>query len=134
LLTDTNGIPVGLAVGAANENDITLVEATMESIPVLRPLPTCDAPQHLCLDKGYDAKWLRWAITFWGLTPHIRSRGEEKKEDSDTPVRRWVVERGHSWANRSRRILVRWEKKINNYTAMLHLNFALIIFGKLITG
>jgi transposase len=132
LLTDTNGIPVGLAVEAANENDITLVAATMESIPVLRPLTAVDV--HLCLDKGYDAKWLRWAITFWGMTPHIRSRGEEKKRDPDKPARRWVVERSHSWMNRSRRILVRWEKKVRNYTAFLHLSCAVTIFNKLITG
>lgn len=84
LLTDTNGIPIGLAVGAANENNITLVEATMKSIPLLRPLIATDV--HLCLDKGYDAKWLRRAIVFWGMTPHIRSRGEERKRDSEQPA------------------------------------------------
>jgi transposase len=119
-------------VGAANENDITLVEATMESIPVLRPLTSANV--HLCLDKGYDAKWLCWAITFWGMTPHIRSRGEERRRDTDKPARRWVVERSHSWMNRSRRILVRWEKKAQNYTAFLHLSCALTIFNQLITG
>ncbi|MCL2001609.1 MAG: IS5 family transposase [Planctomycetes bacterium] len=132
--TDANGIPVGLAVAAANENDITLVAATMESIPVLRPLPTEEAPQHLCLDKGYDARWLRWAISFWGLTPHIRSRGEEAKRDPGVPARRWVMERTHSWLNRSRRILIHWEKRLANYTAMLHLRCAILVFGKLIAG
>jgi putative transposase len=28
-----------------------------------------------------------------------------------------VVERAHSWLNRSRRLLVRWEKKAENYLA-----------------
>lgn len=77
---------MGLAVGGANEPDITLAVATMERIPVLRPLPTEEAPQHLCLDKGYDAHWLRWSIVLWGLTPHFRMRGEEVLEKSEHPA------------------------------------------------
>jgi len=43
-----------------------------------------------------------------------RARGEEAKliqEECSVQARRWVVERTHSWMNRFRRILVRWEKK-----------------------
>lgn len=134
MLTDTNGIPVGLAVDGANTPDIKLVADTLASIPVVRPTPTEESPQHLCLDKGYDAKWLRYSLGLWGLVPHVRSRGEEAKRDPACPARRWVVERGHSWLNRSRRLLVRWEKKVANYTAMLHLRCALTVFGKLILG
>jgi hypothetical protein len=43
-------IPAGLSVGAADGNDIALVEATMENVPVLRPLAAANV--HLCLDKG----------------------------------------------------------------------------------
>ena len=43
-------------------------------------------------------------------------------------ARRWVVERTHSWLNRFRRLLIRWEKKAENYLAMLHLAFAIICF------
>ena len=58
-------------------------------------------------------------------TPHIRSRGEEKtqRRRGHRP-RRWVVERVHSWLNRYRRILVRWDKKAANYGGLLHLVFA----------
>jgi putative transposase len=35
-----------------------------------------------------------------------------------------VVERTHSWMHRFRRLLVRWEKKTENYVAMLHLTCA----------
>ncbi len=33
--------------------------------------------------------------------------------------------------NRSRRLLVRWEKKAENYVAFIHLACAQLIFGKL---
>ena len=54
LLTEANGVPVGLAVDGANRNDFKMMQATLESIPVKRPKPTRKKPQGLCLDKGYD--------------------------------------------------------------------------------
>jgi len=50
----------------------------------------------------------------FGFTAHIRSRGEEAKaikREAGFRARRWVVERTHSWLNRFRRILTRWEKR-----------------------
>ena len=41
-------------VAGANVHDTKLLEATLEAIVVERPQPTDEAPQHLCLDKGYD--------------------------------------------------------------------------------
>gem|GEM_PF-2804480 len=35
--------------------------------------------------------------------------------------RHWVAERTHSWMNRFRRLLIRWEKRIENDIGMLHL-------------
>jgi putative transposase len=68
----------------------------------------------------------------WDYTPHIKSRGEEAKELRSNPrkrARRWVVERSHSWINRFRRLLIRWEKKADNYQAMLHFAFAIITWN-----
>jgi putative transposase len=41
-----------------------------------------------------------------------------------------VVERTHSWPNRSRLLLVRWEKKVEQYLAFLHLACAQLIFAR----
>ncbi|MBV9282001.1 MAG: transposase, partial [Chloroflexi bacterium] len=38
------------------------------------------------------------------------------------------VERTHSWMNRFRRLLIRWEKKVDNYLGFLHLACAWIAF------
>jgi len=65
----------------------------------------------------------------FGFTAHIRSRGEEAKaikREAGFRARRWVVERTHSWLNRFRRILTRWEKRADTYLAMLHLVCGLI--------
>ncbi len=124
-------MPIGLAVAGANRNDMKLVRTTIESIVVDRPKPTAEHPQGLCLDKGYDFQEVRDILAEFGFTAHIRARGEEAqaiKHEADFRARRWVVERAHSWLNRFRRILVRWEKKPENYTAFLHFACALIAF------
>ena len=128
VLTDARGMPIGLAVAGANVHDQKLVEATLDSIPVPRPRPSRRRKQHLCGDKGYDADTVRRAARRRRYTPHIRSRGEEHAQcRRGTRPRRWVVERIHSWMNRYRRILVRWEKKAANYVALLHLVFAHVL-------
>ena len=133
-MTDATGIPLGLAVSGANRQDMKLVEETLLSIPVLRSIPTEERPQHLCLDRGYDYPEVRRGTRQLGFTPHVRARGEEARRDPKHPARRWVVERTHSWSNRAKRLLVRWEKKAENYIAMLHLSFATLIFNKLLAG
>ena len=108
-----------------------LVRATLESIVVARPEPTEEEPQGMCLDKGYDYDEVRALLDEFGFTAHIRSRGEEAKDiaqEAGKRARRWVVERSHSWLNRFRRLLVRWEKKSENYLAFLHFACALIAF------
>ena len=83
----------------------------------------------MCLDKGYDFPEVYELAAEFGFTAHIRSRGEEAqalKREAGYRARRWVVERTHSWLNRFRRILVRWEKRADTYLAMLHLACGLI--------
>ncbi len=108
-----------------------LVRATLERIVVERPEPTAEQPQGMCLDKGYDYDEVRDILQEFGFTAHIRSRSAEAKElaqEAGKRARRWVVERTHSWMNRFRRILVRWEKKPEHYLAFLHFACALIAF------
>jgi putative transposase len=95
LLTEANGVPVGLAVEGANRHDKVLVEATLESIPVDRPEPTAERPQGMCLDKGYDYDDTRELVREFGFTAHVRARGEEAqalKREAGYKARRWVVE------------------------------------------
>jgi len=124
-------VPIGLAVDGANRNDFKMMKATLESIPVKRPKPTRKRPQGMCLDKGYDYDEARELADEFGYTTHIRARGEEAqaiKHEAGFKARRWVVERTHSWMNRFRRILTRWEKKAENYLGLLHLVCAIITY------
>jgi putative transposase len=130
LLTD-GGVPIGLAVEGANRQDCTLARATLTSLPSARPVPTADQPQGLCLDTAYDYDEVRALLTEFGGTVHIRARGEEAqalKQEAGYRSRRWVVERTHSGINRFRRMLIRWDKKVQNYLAFLRLACAYITY------
>lgn len=123
VLTEGTGVPIGVAIAGANRNDFKMARETIESIPVRRPRATNDHPQGMCLDKGYDYQEVRDLLDEFRFTAHIRARGEEAqrlKKRAGVKARRWVVERTHSWMNRFRRILTRWEKKVENYLAWLH--------------
>ena len=124
-------MPIGLVVDGANRTDMKLVEGTLQSIPIPRPAPTATTPQHLSLDKGYDYAAVRETVAAFGYTAHIRTRGEEATATQTVPgyrARRWIVERTHSWMNRFRRLLIRWEKHAANYLAFVHLACAWIAF------
>ena len=128
LLVEGQGIPVGVVVDGANRNDCKLVERTLDSIPIRRPKPTRKRPQHMCMDKGYDFEFVLRTLAEYNMLPHVRRRGEETRARGRRhgKPRRWVVERSHSWFNRFRRILVRWEKRASSYIGMLHLVCGLI--------
>jgi putative transposase len=110
-------------------NDFTLLRSTLESIVIARPDISAAAPQGICLDKGYDYPEVYELVGEYGLSPQIRSRGEEKQaleREAGFRARRWVVERTHSWLNRFRGLLIRWSKKPDNHRALLQLACGLI--------
>ena len=120
-------MPIGVAVAGANVHDQKLVAETFTSIPIRRPRSKPRKKQHLCADKGYDAQAVRLAARRRRYEVHIPHKGEpaSTRRRRGAKARRWVVERTHSWTNRARRLLIRWEKKAANYLAFVHLQFAL---------
>lgn len=116
-------------IAGANVNDYKLLAATLEAIVVDRPMPSLEAPQHLCLDKGYDNPVGRTAAPAYGHHPHIRRIGEEKLDNEGHkthPARRWVVERTLAWLSKCRALLVRYDKKGSNFLGLLQLACALL--------
>ena len=114
LQTDGQGIPLAIVAAGANRTDMKLLAATLDGVVIARPEPGEEARQHLSLDRGYDYESNRKEAASRGYEVHIPlPRGQERCQPyaEGRRPRRWVVERTHSWLNRSRRLLVRWEKK-----------------------
>ncbi len=131
LLTEGYGLPIGLTIEGANRHEMKLVRPTIGSIIVERPEPSEEQPQGMCLDKGYDFEEVRALLHEFGFTAHTRPRGEEAKDikrEAGFKARCWDIERALSWMNRFRRLLVRWDKKPENYLAFLHFACGLIAF------
>jgi putative transposase len=131
VLTDARGVVLGLVIGPANRHDLKLAMPTLDSQPLRRPQPSPRRPHHLCGDKAYDDAAFRKQLKRRHYLPHIKSRGEEVHERNahrHAKARRWVNERTQSWFNRFRRVLIRWEKKANNYLAILEFAAAWIAF------
>jgi putative transposase len=146
LLVDGRGAPLAVVVAGANRHDSPLLEPTLDAIAVQRPEPSDEAEQHLSADNGYQGKPSTKAAEARGYILHrpppkerSKTKGATKQKQAAEPkkkrepgkkARRWVVEVAHSWINRFRRLLVRWEKKTQNYLSMLYFACAIICWRK----
>jgi putative transposase len=122
VLTAGQGIPLAVVVAGANRHDMKRLADTVDAVVIERPEPTAQAPQPVCLDKGDDDAECRQVAEPQAYSPHIRSRGEEPRERREIPgyrARRWGVEVCHSWLNRVRKLLVRFETKLETHLALL---------------
>jgi putative transposase len=133
-------VPIAVVVSEANRHDMKklgeLLDATVLEPPVVPAgAPPEERPQ-LCLDRGYAYDHCRQAATSRGYVPHIppkASAAQPLPPPGDTarhPARRWVVEVAHSWFNRFRRLLIRWDKRKANYLGFLQLAACLIVYRK----
>ena len=130
VLPDGRGAPLSIVVTAANTHDKTTAIQTLDNIVVARPEKVVYRLHHLCLDKGYDYNDVIAGVLERDYILHAKKRGQTPvlRVGEKFTARRWVVERTHSWHNRFRRLLVRWEKTLRNYEAMIQLASNLIIF------
>ena len=132
VLTDQRGIPVSVVITSANTHDMKTATETLDGVIVERPLKK----QNLCLDKRYDYPEIERESTKRRYVPHIRHRGEEKEliKLRYYSAKRWVVERTNSWHNRFRKLLVRYEKKSENYLALVCLACCIIVYRRIVLG
>jgi len=121
-------------VGPANRHDVKLLAATLDGVVVERPEVREEKKQHLCLDKAYAGEPAQEVGQARGYEVHVPDKASAKKKRKRTggrrKPRRWVVEVTHSWLNRFRRLLVRWEKKAANYRSLLYFACAIICWRK----
>jgi len=134
LLVDGHGVPLSLVVTGANRHDGTQLEAVLDALVIERPEVTVEEPQHLCADNGYAGEPARQARVDRNDTAQVRPRAAEARATKTIPgfrARRWIVEAGHSWFNRLRKIDPRDEKTRASHEALHHLAAAIISWRKI---
>lgn len=133
-------MPLACIISEANRTDMKRLEAVLDAQVIEAPLATdadgLPVPRDLCLDRGYDYDACRDTAAAHGYRPHIPPKATAAQplpppgDPARHPARRWVVEVGHAWFNRFRRLLIRWDKKAANYLAFIQLAACLIISRK----
>lgn len=121
-----------MTLAPANRHDSLVLQDILEAVVVEPPNPS-EHEQHLCLDKAFDGAPSEATAKVFGYEPHIRRIGEEKLDEAGRkkrPARRWVVERTIAWLNRCRGILIRWDKKAENYLGLIQLACALLWYRR----
>jgi IS5 family transposase len=124
---------LSLIVTAANVNDGKRINEVLSAIVVQREPTPMRRSKHLCADAGYRSADNVRIIETHGYIPHVVDRRKEadmKRRDPKKKARRWVVEVCHSWFNRFRKLLVRYEKLERSFVALNHLAAAIIAFRK----
>jgi IS5 family transposase len=101
---DGRGVPLSLIVTGANRHDVSQLTAVLDAIVIAPP----KKQRYLYADKGYDGEVVREQIRARGYTPRVARK--KRKRGRPLKNRRWVVEAAHSWFNRFRKLLVRYEK------------------------
>ncbi len=134
-------MPVACIISGANRTDMKKLGDLRDALMIARPpvpdeTPDEERPQ-LCLDRGYDYDACWDTARAHGYVPHIPPKASTAQplpppgDPTRHPPRRWVVEVAHAWFNRFRRLLIRWEKKADNYLGLVQLAAVLIIYRKL---
>lgn len=131
IIVEGNGIVIGCALGAGNNHDSTLFAASIRSIPLFLKQPYY---KEMHLDSAYDSKRTHVILFNYYYVPRVTPNPRNTKSlvrPIKSEKKRWIVESAHSWMNRFRRLLVRFEKKASNYFALMQFSLSITTFNKL---
>ncbi|MFJ3498479.1 IS5 family transposase [Streptomyces sp. NPDC086091] len=126
LVVDRAGLPVSVAISAANTHDSLALQPLVMGIPPVRSPrgPRRRRPAKLHGDKGYDYPYLRRWLRERNIVPRIARRGIETSQRLGR--HRWVVERTMSWLSGCRRLHRRYERKPEHFLAFTAIATSLI--------
>lgn len=133
VLVDGEGVPLGIHLSPANPSEASLAHATLDNVAVPRSGPgrPRKKPERIIADKGYDARALWSSMKKKGIdfiAPHLSNRKRIFQDGRKLRryKRRWIVERTNAWLFNFRRLVVRYERKLDNFRAFIHIACALI--------
>jgi transposase len=127
VLVDGAGVPLGVHLSSANLAECQLAEATLAQVAK----PQRQKLRRIIADRGYDSRGLYDQMARQGielLAPHLSNRTNRFQDGRKLRRyrRRWIIERTNAWLFNFRRLVVRYERRIETYRAFLYLGCALI--------
>ena len=130
-LADASGLPLAVHAASASPHEVTLLEATLAASCV------GEEPERLIGDRAYDSDPLDGALQERGIemiAPHRRNRKKRKTQDGRKLrryKRRWKIERLFAWLSNFRRLVVRYERRVDNYLGLVKLGCIVILLRHL---
>ena len=124
VVTDADGLPLGMATAAASVSEQTLLVPALEDVPVEVPAGT-----PVVADKGHDSDPLRDELESEGFVPvipHRKNRVKPSRNDGRRLRRyrrRWKIERTNAWLHCYRALAVRWTHYLFVYGGLVYLAF-----------
>lgn len=125
IITDDNGVPVGIDIKKGNTHDINMLEDTLNSIPI-----DIYSTEYLIGDKGYcigdeQSKELYKKYLLDLITPRKRNSRRIFSDEYNQVRRkklkgRFVVEQTFGWLKKYKRIRNRCDKKINIFSSFIY--------------
>jgi transposase len=134
ILTDRNGIPVGVAVDGANRNDSVMLAPTLDDAKAKGLLYEIET---IWLDRGYASDATRQRLTERDITDAViakkRKRGTTGGVKNTQPMGlRWPVERTNSWLSNFGQLRRNTDRKTSHRLAQLALAIVFLLTAKLI--
>jgi IS5 family transposase len=131
VLSDWAGIPLSVAVSAANIHDFYALKPLVMAIPAItsRRGPRRRRPAKLHADKAYDQAALRRWVRDQGIVVRIARKGIESS--TKLGKHRWVIERSIAWLFGYHRLSIRYDRYANHFCAFLTLAATLTCYKKL---
>jgi len=126
-IADGSSLPLAVHAASASPHEVTLVGETLSERFVQ------EYPSKLVGDRAYDSDPLDEALMAEGvemIAPHRRNRKKTKTQDGRKLrryKRRWKVERLFAWLGNFRRLVVRYERRAENYLGFVHLGCIIIL-------
>jgi transposase len=130
-VADGSGLPLALNAASASPHEVTLVEQTLESRFVE------EKPERLIGDWAYDSDPLDAELGCQGIemiAPRRRRRKKSKTQDGRKLSRykkRWKIERLFAWLGNFRRLVVRYERRVDNFLGFAYLACIIILLRRL---
>jgi len=132
-LADRSGLPLAVHAQSASPLEVTLIEATLIEATLAASFAG-QKPERLIGDRAYDSDPLDAALEERGIemiAPHRKNRKKPKTQDGRKLrryKRRWKIERLFAWLHNFRRlVVVRYERRAENYLGFVHLGCIVIL-------
>jgi transposase len=126
-LADASGLPISVCTASASPHEVSLVEETLRASFVE------EKPERLIGDRAYDSDPLDAELREEGvemIAPHRRNRKKKKTQDGRKLrryKRRWKIERLFAWLHNFRRLVIRYERRAENYLGFVQLGCIVIL-------